>query len=86
VTELYPIIERYLVDEFGVDPDDVRADSTLQGMELDSLSLAELSVILEEHLGVSLDGVDLNSTLSDTVQYIASKVDSTVDSTVEPAR
>ncbi|WEH41908.1 phosphopantetheine-binding protein [Streptomyces sp. AM 2-1-1] len=57
---MYEMLTRLLVEEFGLDEDQVRPDATARQLELDSLSLAELAVIITEGTGVRLEDVEVS--------------------------
>ncbi|MFD6422906.1 acyl carrier protein [Streptomyces sp. NPDC060198] len=57
---MYEMLTRLLVEEFGLDEDQVRPDATARQLELDSLSLAELAVIITESTGVRLEDVEMS--------------------------
>lgn len=57
---MYEMLVRLLVEEFGLDEDQVRPDATARQLELDSLSLAELAVIITESTGVRLEDVEVS--------------------------
>ncbi|MCX5396906.1 acyl carrier protein [Streptomyces sp. NBC_00102] len=57
---MYETLTRLLVEEFGLDEEQVRPDATARQLELDSLSLAELAVIITEATGVRLEDVEVN--------------------------
>lgn len=57
---MYEMLTRLLVEEFGLDEEQVRPDATARQLELDSLSLAELAVIITESTGVRLEDVEMS--------------------------
>jgi acyl carrier protein len=63
----------FLTRDFGVQPVDVRPDAALRELGMDSLALEELRVLLEEHLGIDLEDVQLTS--RETVGQLATAVD-----------
>ncbi|SEP69606.1 acyl carrier protein [Streptomyces sp. yr375] len=62
----YDQIVGILVEELGQSREELRPESTFKDLELDSLSLLELGVILQERTGVTLEGVDAGCTLAET--------------------
>ena len=48
-------IVEYLGAHYGVEPDEITDDSTLDGLGLDSLGLLAIADIVENKYGVSLD-------------------------------
>ncbi|MFF7363213.1 phosphopantetheine-binding protein [Streptomyces sp. NPDC008125] len=70
---MYETLTRLLVEEFGLDEEQVRPDATARQLELDSLSLAELAVIITENTGVRLEDVEVNpdSTLGEMAKVFA---------------
>lgn len=70
---MYETLARLLVEEFGLNEEQVRPDATARQLELDSLSLAELAVIITESTGVRLEDVEVNpdSTLGEMAEVFA---------------
>ncbi|MGW1464232.1 acyl carrier protein [Streptomyces sp. NPDC002308] len=70
---MYETLTRLLVEEFGLDEEQVRPGATARQLELDSLSLAELAVIITESTGVRLEDVEVNpdSTLGEMAEVFA---------------
>lgn len=68
------IIE-YLGAHYGVEPDEITDESTLEDLGLDSLGVAAIADIVESKYGVSLDDERIAGvrTLSDFTNLIASK-------------
>ncbi|MYR41101.1 acyl carrier protein [Streptomyces sp. SID5910] len=72
-----PLQERLtglLCDYFEVDPQAMDPDATLQDLGIDSLSLAELFVVLEEEDGIKLfeasSGLSTQTTLAEALRFI----------------
>lgn len=70
MTSIYELTIRHLVDDFGIDPSLISPETTLAELDLDSLSLAELAVILQEQTGIRLDDMSADSSLEDIVRRI----------------
>jgi acyl carrier protein len=66
-------ISALLARNFGVEPVDVRPEASLRELGMDSLALEELRVLLEEHLRIDLEDVQLTS--RETVGQLATVVD-----------
>jgi acyl carrier protein len=66
-------ISTLLTRNFGVEPVDVRPEASLRELGMDSLALEELRVLLEEHLRIDLEDVQLTS--RETVGQLATVVD-----------
>ncbi|WP_438489739.1 acyl carrier protein [Streptomyces sp. S186] len=52
---VYDHLVTVLTEKFEVDAEELRPDSTLTALELDSLAVVELYVTLQEHWGVPLE-------------------------------
>lgn len=61
---MYEMLAAALVEDIGIEPDHVRRDATVTELELDSLSLAELAVIVTEKTGVRVEEVPLGPDMS----------------------
>jgi acyl carrier protein len=72
-------IEKVVVESlesFGADHADISREATLEQLEIDSLDLAELSQIVQEHFDVELKGSDVADvkTVEDAIKLIAASV------------
>lgn len=56
---MYERLKEIIVGKFDLDADDITPESTLEGLELDSLDLVELSLIIEKELGVPVTDDEL---------------------------
>lgn len=76
MSDTYQRLVDLLSGSFGLDAADITPDSTLGGLELDSLALVELSVASQEEFGVELDDseVDLGSTIAHAAGVISGKL------------
>jgi acyl carrier protein len=71
-------IEKVITDSlisFGANTDEINRDAELAALDIDSLDLAELSQIIEEHFGVELTSADVAeiSTVGDAVDLVAER-------------
>lgn len=73
--ELTDEITRIMVDTFGVPPGRVGGATAFTELEVDSLTLAELTVLLEERYGVPVADGDLRPehTVSDVAALLRGK-------------
>ena len=63
------------LEEFGADADAITLEATFEELDVDSLDLAELSQVVEEHFGVRLKGDDVAQikTVGDALDLIATR-------------
>ena len=71
-------IEQVVYDalvEFGPERDQVTREATFEWLDIDSLDLAELSLIVEEEFGVTFKSSDVEQlkTVGDALDYIAAR-------------
>ena len=71
-------VESVVVDalaELGPERDDIVRDATFESLDVDSLDLAELSQVVEEHFGVRLKGDDMQAirTVGDAIDLVAAR-------------
>jgi acyl carrier protein len=61
-----------IVPKFGVEPDDVTNESTLEDLDMDSLDVVEIMQAIEDDLGVRVPDEDLEdlSTIGDAVAAV----------------
>ena len=73
--EIKQQLKDFIVDELGVDPNELQFDTPLfgEGIGLDSIDSIEIISFVDETFGVSMNGVDKTNFLSiDTIAaYIA---------------
>ncbi|MCX5395490.1 acyl carrier protein [Streptomyces sp. NBC_00102] len=71
---VYGMIQNALTETFQVPAGEVRPDAEIGTLELDSLAVAELTVMLSEQLGVAVTegGVTAETTLAEFAQQIES--------------
>ncbi|HEY3871345.1 MAG TPA: phosphopantetheine-binding protein [Actinocrinis sp.] len=56
---VYETVTKIFADSFRVPADQISAASTMEELELDSLELVELSLLIEQELGVTLSDEQL---------------------------
>ncbi|TVL91558.1 acyl carrier protein [Streptomyces sp. SAJ15] len=66
-----------LQDTFYVDTGQAGPDTTFEDLDLDSLALVELALVVEERLGVQLDGFTTQSTLGEATAAIDAALEAT---------
>ncbi len=73
--DLYQTVERILTDTFRVPEDEVSPEATFESMQLDSLDLVELTMVIEEELGLRIEDDELEGveTVRDAVELMAKK-------------
>lgn len=75
-TELQAQLTEILASEFAIPVEEISADATFEGLGLDSLDLVEVTMIVDERIGVKLEDEDLESitTVGDAVDAISEKL------------
>ncbi len=73
MTETITAFKSILTETFGVPEGDFAADATFESLGLDSLDVVELTLVIEEELGVKIEDEELEDVR--TVQDAADKVD-----------
>jgi acyl carrier protein len=70
--DLLATFREILTGEFGVPADDVTADATFEALGLDSLDVVELTLVLEDRVGVKLGDEDLEGvrTVGDAIAKV----------------
>jgi acyl carrier protein len=63
---------RKSLESFGAEPEQITREVTLEALDIDSLDLAELSQIVDEHFGVELTGADVAAvkTVGDAIDLV----------------
>jgi acyl carrier protein len=68
-------LENILVDDLKIPKENLRPDATLEAAGIDSLAVVELSVLLEQQLGVKLSETELEAAA--TVEALGCLVEQT---------
>ncbi|MFD4737613.1 acyl carrier protein [Streptomyces sp. NPDC058412] len=71
MTDAYQALTSFLIDRFEVEPEEMSPHVTFAALDLDSLDLAEISVLVKKRYGITLPEVRAASTLAqaaDTLQ------------------
>ena len=65
-------IREIIVDQFGVNPEEVTADMPISDLSADSLDLVEMVMALEETFDIEVDDEDIEgfNTVGDIAEYI----------------
>jgi short-subunit dehydrogenase/acyl carrier protein len=70
MSELYDTIAHQLTSHLGVDPGLVNPDVTFAALDIDSLSMIELAIMVEDQCGIEIEGIDAESTLAQAVALL----------------
>ncbi|WP_335933161.1 acyl carrier protein [Streptomyces sp. PTD5-9] len=72
MSTIHPRIIEVLTHTFKVPAAEIRPDSTMDSLEMDSLAVAEFAVLLRETTGgdTDLDRIPKNATLADISRFI----------------
>ena len=73
--ELLATFTEVLTEEFGVLEDEITAEATFEALGLDSLDVVELTLVLEEKIGVKLEDEELEDvrTVQDAIDKVKEK-------------
>lgn len=63
------------LEEFGAEKSDINRDATFEGLDVDSLDIAELAQIVEDEFGVKIKSSDVEQikTVGDVLDLIATR-------------
>lgn len=77
--DIYATLSQILTGTFGVPDEDISPDSTFEALSLDSLDLVELTLVVEEELGVKIEDEELEDieTVQDAVEAVKRKAGAT---------
>jgi acyl carrier protein len=75
MTDVYETVRTALTDNFNIPDDLVSPTATLEELEMDSLALAEFTLILQEQLGVKIAGehATKSTTLGEVVSFLEAR-------------
>ena len=75
--EIIDITNRFLIEEFEVEPDVIQPDADLkESLDLDSLDYVDLVVIIESNFGIKLESKDFTNvnTFNNLYDLIGGKI------------
>jgi acyl carrier protein len=63
------------LEEFGAEKADINRDATFEGLDVDSLDIAELAQIVQDEFGVKIKSSDVEQieTVGDVIDLIAAR-------------
>jgi acyl carrier protein len=63
------------LENFGADPAEIKREASFADLDIDSLDLAELSLIVEDQYGVTFKSSDVEQlkTVGDSIDFIVAK-------------
>jgi acyl carrier protein len=67
-------IKAVIVNQLGVDEDEVNLETSFEDLGVDSLDLFQIIIELEEEFNVQIEDAESMKTVEDAVQYIESKI------------
>jgi len=68
--QIYDKVVELMVSHLGLDPAEISPAATFSDLEMDSLSLVELSLILEGEYGINAEGINPKGTLAEAADYL----------------
>lgn len=74
--EIEGLIRGLLVDEFDIEPDLIKAEATMEELDLDSLDMVEIGQVVEQKYGVRIKAADAEgvSDLGGVIEMIHNKI------------
>lgn len=67
-------IKEIIVEQLGLNEDDVKVETTFEELGVDSLDLFQIIIELEENFNIQIEDAENLKTVSDAVKYIESKI------------
>ncbi|SFA77191.1 acyl carrier protein [Clostridium frigidicarnis] len=67
-------IKEIIVEQLGLNEDDVKVETTFEELGVDSLDLFQIIIELEESFNIQIEDAENLKTVSDAVKYIESKI------------
>lgn len=74
VCVMFEKIVNYLSKQLDIPAEEIREDTTFEGLGIDSLDIVEMVVDMEDELGVELELNDKISTIGELAEFIESKL------------
>ncbi|MDT0379988.1 acyl carrier protein [Streptomyces sp. DSM 42041] len=79
MTVAFNLLMQILMETFGLPKQNLHPDATFAELEMDSLSLTELSVLVEERTGLSMAPFPVKITLTEAADLIDDAADAYLD-------
>ncbi|WP_027634089.1 acyl carrier protein [Clostridium hydrogeniformans] len=70
---IFEKIKSVIVDQLGVEEEEVSLETSFQDLGVDSLDLFQIIIELEEEFGVQIEEAEKIKTVKDAVEYIEAK-------------
>ena len=70
---IFEKIKSVIVDQLGVEEEEVNLETSFQDLGVDSLDLFQIIIELEEEFGVQIEEAEKIKTVKDAVEYIEAK-------------
>ncbi|MFG2632235.1 acyl carrier protein [Streptomyces sp. NPDC048473] len=70
MTAMYEKMSEVLISHLGLDPESVHPEATLTDLGVDSLSMIELALVLQDDYGIDAEGIDTVGTLAQAARYL----------------
>lgn len=67
-------IKEIIVEQLGLNEDDVKVETTFEELGVDSLDLFQIIIELEESFNIQIEDAENLKTISDAVKYIENKI------------
>ncbi|EST34105.1 hypothetical protein N566_18895 [Streptomycetaceae bacterium MP113-05] len=75
----FNLLMQILMETFGLPKRNLHPDATFAELEMDSLSLTELSVLIEEHTGLQMSPFRVKITLTEAADLVDDAADEYLD-------
>lgn len=72
---IFEKIREVIVNQLGVDEDEVKLETSFEDLGVDSLDLFQIIIELEEEFNIQIEDAESIKTVEDAVNYIESKVE-----------
>lgn len=72
---IFEKIKAVIVNQLGVDEDEVKLETSFEDLGVDSLDLFQIIIELEEEFNVQIEDAESIKTVEDAVNYIESKTE-----------
>lgn len=71
------VVQKLLVEEFDIEPNHLRPDTTMESLDLDSLDLVEIAQVVQKRYGVRIRAEDAGGvkTLGEVVDLVMVKLE-----------
>lgn len=68
-------IKRIIIEQVGIDENDITMDTSFQELGVDSLDLFQIIIEIEEEFGIQIEDAESIKTVAEAVKFVEDRVE-----------